>query len=203
MRPLESPHPDPMLLASYAEGRLADGPHVEAVESHLERCARCRAALTEAIPADDGAEAGAASEFVAAAKSAGAGGRRWLWAATAAAVVLLGVLGTQAVRHRGADASVMRGETRTVVLLAPANGGMVDATPVALRWQAVPGADLYRVAIDDVEGHPQARLETPASRTEATWAAPAAIGGSYRWHVEAVAQGRVLASSGVATFRRP
>ena len=84
------------------------------------------------------------------------------------------------------QAALLRGPARTVVLsLRP-----------SLRWEAVDGAERYRVTVQGVDGSPVLEAETAATELAPPADAGLAAGGAYRWRLEALgSDGRTLAEA--------
>jgi hypothetical protein len=79
----------------------------------------------------------------------------------------------------------------------PASGvQLIEATPARVMWLPVEGAEEYRVRVFTDEGRPIYSVMTRAA--EAVW--PGGSPGVYRWSVEALRGGDVIARSRLAPF---
>jgi hypothetical protein len=197
------------------------------LESHAERCPACSAErdLAAAFASDAAVAAPADVDWVVARLRGGAASgnpvprrevetsrsRPWsTWGRLAAAAVLVVAAGLAFQRlypdmpalpppPGGSDGVVRGGE---VELVAPV--GEVAAMPRELRWEAVPGASVYRVRLVTVDGTElwETRVSAPRAELPAEVTSRLRDAVSYRWEVEALAPGGAVAGRSIlARFR--
>jgi len=132
-------------------------------------------------------------------KSQSASLRPWWPYAAAAAIVLAAVL-VPLMRSSAPEPEVTRtlSPAPTVVLTAPL--GTVALGSALFEWQAVPGAQAYRVRLFSEQGVP---LWTSADVAGTSVARPDSVplpAGRYFWRVTARADGEILAESALTPF---
>jgi anti-sigma factor (TIGR02949 family) len=147
------------LLNAYSDGEL-DLQAALAVEDHLERCARCRAASAglcalrsalsracEPEPAPAGLRARVLADLDRTSAAPARGGRRWNWLAAAPGIAALLIVGWFALARPWQDAASPPADgTRVVYHIA--NAGNVEASLRTLRnhLDAAPGLRVVVVA---------------------------------------------------------
>ena len=199
---LTDKHPDELLLAAYLDGAVPDDA-LDAIERHFAGCERCRSTIAalRSVPQEERVP----DAMLAAARAIPAGKRFPRWAASAAAIVIVGLLvagyamrrdTTQVAEHYRAAAG---DELRA---LSPAPGERVTASPIVFRWTESAAADRYVVTVVDENGAVVATLvahppDTSASLSET---APRETPATLLWRVAAMRADRTIAETRPIAF---
>jgi len=163
---------NPESLLAMVEGRTAEAERIQALW-HVASCAPCRAEL----------------DLLRAVAQAGERLQRRHVPALALAASLALLAGTAVVWRGGVGplawrAEPLRGARGGVTLLEP-SGEVAAATPVVLRWHALPRAVRYQVEVLDADGRVVFATSTHDT-TAPMRSQPALIpGADYRWWVQA------------------
>lgn len=176
---------DEIALAELAEGRSDPTVHSSRL-AHVAGCARCREQLSSILGLLSDDEVAAELSRLHPAPAAARSRRGWMRAVPlVAAAVIVAIALPRYVRST--RVTPVHRESPTALRTGPA--GLAPAGDVtvarALRWSALPGADLYRVTLYDASGKVVYEAEAPRTSVVLPDSVTIVPQRSYLWKVEA------------------
>ena len=182
-------HPDEATWERLATGELGAAERAEAFD-HITGCERCSQIWRGLLMLQSEAQA---QGLIPRATPARTGWQRSPVFALALAATLVVVIGGIMLSRRTADdPNQLRGSAAAAVEQLTATNG-ADSVPT-FAWTPTPGATRYRIDVFTIDGRPQWTREVDAPPVRWPADEPRTVG-SYRWRVEALNSGAVLARS--------